>query len=1083
MIDRLIDCSVRHRFIVVALFAAAALIGWRSMSRLALDALPDIGDRQVIIHSRWDRSPEIVDAQVTTPIVTALLGAPRVKSVRGLSDFGASFVYVIFDDDVDLYWARSRTLEYLSTVSSGLPEGVRTEIGPDATSLGWVFQYVLVNDAGTHNPADLRAYQDWYLKPYLKAVAGVAEVATVGGLPRQYQVVVDPNRLRAYGLSVQRVVDALRSGNLDSGGGVIDSAGTELVVRGIGAAHSMAELDEILVASTQDGTPIRVRDVAHVSIGSDSRRGVTDLDGTGEVVSGIVVMRQGENALDVIDRVKARIHRIEPSLPAGLKIVGVYDRSELIRRSIDTLTTTILEVAVTVAVVILLFLWHIPSAAVPLVTLPVAVLIVFIPCQVFGIGANIMSLGGIAIAVGALVDAAIVMVDQTHKRLEEWEHAGRLGKPADVIVRAIKQVGRPAFFALIVISVSFLPVLTLQGEAGRLFKPMAYAKSLTMLIAALLAITLDPALRLLFTRVTPRRFSPSWLCRATNALSVGTIRGEEKHPLNRWLMRAYEPVVEWSLGHTRIVIAAALALVAGTVPIWRQLGSEFMPQMDEGALMYMPNTMPGISVSEAQRLLQATDGILKQFPQVEHVLGKAGRADTATDPAPLSMFETLIILQPAASWPRVRTWYSAWAPEWMRSVLRTVVPDRMSREELVEEMNRALTLPGVINTWSMPIRGRVDMLATGVRTPLGLKIAGPRIAEIERLGSEIGVRLSSVQGTRGAFAERGGEGRFVDVHWNRTALAAAGIAVDDAQAAIRYGIGGENVTTISEGRERYPVAVRYPNEVRSNPHALGQVLIQGTNEQRQFRLDEIADIKTTRGPVMIRNEDGLLTGYVYLDISRRDFGGYMREADRIVRDTVKLPAGYTILWTGQYEAIERTNRQLVEIVPLTLLLVFLLLYVSTRSIAKTFIVLLACPFSAIGAVWALYLLGYQISVAVWVGLIALIGIDAETGVFMLLYLDDAYERAKQENRLNTPADLRRAILEGAARRVRPKFMTVATMCLGLLPVLWSTGTGSEVMKRIAAPMVGGILTSFALELIVYPPIYCLWRSRQQPSPD
>jgi Cu(I)/Ag(I) efflux system membrane protein CusA/SilA len=1077
MIERLIDFSAHHRFFVVTLAAAAALVGWQSMMRVPLDALPEMSDKQVIIYCQWDRSPDLIDAQVTYPIVSALLGAPRVKSVRGISDFGASFVYVIFDDDADLYWARSRTLEYLSGVLPRLPEGVRAELGPDATSLGWVFQYVLLDRSGTHSLAELRSYQDWYLDYYLKAVPGVAEVATVGGFVRQYQVNVDPNRLRAYGIPIQRVVEALKNANRDVGGKVVESGGAELIVRGLGYVRSTADFEEILVATAEDSTPIRIKDVAQVAVGSDFRRGVTDLDGMGEAVSGIIVMRQGQNALDVIDRVKAKIRQIEPSLPSGVQIVPVYDRSDLIRRSIRNLKSTILEVILTVAVVILLFLWHFPSAVVPLITIPLSVLIAFVPLQLLGISMNIMSLGGIAIAVGALVDAAIVLVEQAHKNLEEWDRAGRREEPQAVIVRAMKQVARPSFFALLVIAVSFLPVLTLQAEEGRLFKPLAYTKSLAMIVAAVLVITLSPALRLLFTRVVRFQFRPSWLCKAANAALVGEIHAEEKHPLNRRIMRLYEPVVEWSLSNKRIVFGAVLVLMAVTVPIWQKLGTEFMPPLDEGALLYMPNTMPGISVTEAQQLLQLTDRTLKQFPEVERVLGKAGRADTATDPAPLSMLETVIILRPTSSWRRAPTWYSSWAPEWAKLVLRHITPDHISKEDLVSQMNEALKLPGVANAWSMPIRGRIDMLTTGIRTPIGIKVAGNSIEQIERIGTEIGGLLPSVKGTRGVFAERVGQGYFVDFRWNRVALARYGITLDEAQAAVQYAIGGENVTVMVEGRERYPVNVRYLRDFRSDLESLGRVLVSAAGGQRQIPTSELAEIRTTSGPTMLRNEEGMLTGYVYIDVSGRDLAGYVDDADRMIRDKLKLPQGYSISWTGQYEAIARMKRRLVEIVPLTLLLIFLLLYLNTRSLSNTLIVLLAVPFSAVGAIWALYLVGYHMSIAVWVGLIALMGVDAETGVFMLLYLDHAYDRAKRANRLNGPAELKQAVLEGAARRVRPKFMTVATMFFGLLPIMWSTGTGSDVMKRIAAPMIGGILTSFVLELIVYPAIYHFWKSR------
>ncbi len=853
------------------------------------------------------------------------------------------------------------------------------------------------------------------------------------------------------------------------------------MVRGLGSARTIEDLGETLVASEADGTPVRIKDVAHVTIGSEFRRGATDLDGSGDAVSGLIVMRQGENALDVIDNVKARIRQLESSLPPGVEIVTVYDRSDLIRRSVATLTWTILEVMATVAVVIVMFLTHVPSIAVPLITLPLAVLISFIPLQLLRIDLNIMSLSGIALAIGALVDAGIVVVEQTHKRLEEWDRDGRPGDAHDVILRAIKQVARPSFFALIIMAVSFLPVLTLQGEEGRLFKPLAYTKTLTVLVAAILAVTLDPALRLLFTRTSQFQFRPVWLRAAANAVLVGTIQPEEKHPLSRRIMGLYGPVVEWSLRHKTVVLAVVLVLLAGTVPIWQRLSAEFMPPLDEGAVLYMPSTMPGISIGEAQRVLHAADRTLKaQFPEIERVLGKAGRADTATDPAPLSMFETLIVLRPPSSWRRVETWYSSWAPEWVKSIARHITPDHISLEALISEMNQALTIPGVANAWSMPIRGRIDMLTTGVRTPLGLKITGSSVQEIERVGGAIATTLRSVPGTRSVFLERMGEGRFLDFRWNRAALTSAGLTIDEAQSAVEYAIGGENVAVSIQGRERYPINVRYASDFRSDLPALSRVLVAGAGGDHQFTTGELADIQTTTGPAMLRNEDGLLTAYIYLDLAERDLAAYTNRANRVLREAVTLPAGSAVSWTGQYEAIERVHRQLKEIVPLTLLAIILLLYVSTRSFGKTLIVLLAVPFSAIGAIWILFLLGYSTSVAVWVGLIALMGVDAETGVFMLLYLDDAYDRAKRENRLKSTADLRRAVVEGAARRVRPKFMTVMTIFLGLLPIMWSTGTGSDLVKRIAAPMIGGIFTSFVLELIVYPVVYHAWKSRSEP---
>jgi Cu(I)/Ag(I) efflux system membrane protein CusA/SilA len=1075
MIDRIIDFSVRNKFLVLLLVGIAALAGARALRNVPLDAIPDLGDTQVIVYSRWDRSPDLIEAQVTYPIVTAMLGAPHVRAVRGVSDFGYSFVYVIFEEGTDTYWARTRTLEYLSGVLSRLPSDSRTELGPDATGLGWVFQYALVDRSGNQSLADLRSYQDWNLRYHLKAVPGVAEVASLGGFGRQYQVNVDPNRLRSYGLSIQRVVEAVRGGNTETGGRLIEFGGTEYMVRGRGYAKSVADFENIAVSASESGTPIRIRDIGQVTVGPDLRRGLADLDGAGEVVSGIVVMRQGENAVDVIDRVKARIHQIEPGLPSGVDIVPIYDRSVLIRRAIDNVSETLVEVVLTVAFVVLLFLWHVPSAAIPLITLPVAVLVAFLPFRAMGITANIMSLGGIALAMGELVDAAIVIVEQTHKKLEQAQRDGSTRDHHAVVLEAVKEVAPASFFALLVIAVSFLPVLTLESQEGRLFRPLAYTKSLTMLVAAGLVITLDPALRVLFTRVRRFAFRPLWLCRLTNAVLVGRIRPEQSHPLTRLLTRMYEPVVRWSLRWKWTVIIGAAAIVVATVPVFTRLGSEFMPPLREGSLFYMPTTMPAISITEARKLLQVSDRAIKQFPEVDRVLGKAGRADTSTDSAPLSMLETVITLKPTAEWRRVDTWYSGWAPESLKGVLRHVTVDHISEEQLIEEMNTALAYPGVSNAWTMPIKGRVDMLTTGIRTPVGLKISGADSAEIEKIGTAIEAALPGVSGTRSVFAERAGAGFFLDIEWNRDALARYGLSIEAAQSAVQNAIGGENVTTTVEGRERYPVNVRYMRDFRSDIDALTRVLVSAADGQRQIPLGELARVKVATGPAMIRDEDGLITGYVFVDVAGRDLSSYVEEASRVVRQRVKLPPGYALLWSGQYEGMARVRARLTFIIPLTLLLVVGLLYLNTRSLVKTAIVALAVPFSAVGAIWYLYLLGYNTSIAVWVGVIALLGVDAQTGVFMLLYLDLAYGKASREGRLRTLADLHEAIVEGAAKRLRPKFMTVATTFVGLIPIMWATGTGSDVWKRIAAPMVGGIFTSFVLELVVYPAIYEIWK--------
>lgn len=1075
MIDRIIEFSARNQFIIFVLVGAAVLAGLWAMQHMPLDAIPDLSETQVIVYSRWDRSPDIIEDQVTYPIVTAMLAAPRVRTVRGFSDFGYSYVYIIFEEGTDIYWARSRTLEYLSGVLPRLPQGVRTELGPDATGLGWVFQYALVDTTGERSLAELRSLQDWFLRYHLQSVPGVAEVAPLGGFVRQYQVNVDPNRLAALNIPISRVVEAVRQGNQDVGGRLVEFGGAEYMVRGRGYARSTDEIGDIVLASTANGVPIRVRDVGQVVLGPEIRRGIADLDGLGEVVSGIVVMRQGENALRVIERVKAKLKEIEPGLPPGVKIVTAYDRSDLILRSIETLKRTLTEELIIVSAVILIFLWHIPSAIIPILTIPVAIIISFIPIERMGLTSNIMSLGGIAIAIGAMVDAAIVVVEQTHKKLEEWERGGRQGEHRDVVISAVKEVGGPSFFALLVIAVSFLPVLALEAQEGRLFKPLAYTKNLAMIVAAVLAITLDPAMRLLLTHMRNFDFRPRWLARAANAVFVGKIHSEEKHPISRILIRLYEPACAWSLRWKWLVISGAVAAVLATIPIYRRLGSEFMPPLDEGSLLYMPSTLPGISVTEAQRLLQVTNRILMQFPEVERVLGKAGRAETSTDPAPLSMLETVVLLKPRSEWRKKETWYSSWAPEWAKRIFRHITPDHISTEELVSQMNEALQIPGASNAWTMPIKNRIDMLTTGIRTPVGIKIFGSDIREIERIGAQIEAVLPQVAGTRSVFAERTGGGYFLDIRWKREELARYGLTIDEAQVVVMNAVGGENVTTTVEGRERYPVNVRYYRDYRSSLDRLGRALVPAMGGKVQIPVSQLAEIRLVPGPSMYRDEDGMLAGYVYVDVAGRDIGGYVEEAKNVVREKVRLPPGYSLAWSGQYEAMERVRERLLVVVPLTLFLILMLLYMNTRSVAKTMIILLAVPFSAVGAIWLLWALGYNMSIGVWVGLIALLGVDAETGVFMLLYLDLAYEQARKEGRLRSLRDLQEAILHGAVKRIRPKFMTVATMFMGLIPIMWSTGTGADVMKRIAAPMIGGIFTSFILELLVYPAIYEVWK--------
>ena len=1076
MIDRVIEFSAQHRLPIFLLTACAVAAGIWSVRHVPLDAIPDLSDTQVIVYSRWDRSPDIIEDQVTYPIVTAMLGAPRVKAVRGFSDFGYSFVYVIFDEGTDVYWARSRTVEYLSSVQSRLPQGVSTELGPDATGVGWVFQYVLVDTSGSHSIADLRSLQDWFLRYQLRSVPGVAEVAALGGFVRQYQVNVDPAKLQSYKIPISRVVQAVRRGNSDTGGRLLELGGAEYMIRGRGYVRSEEDIANIALTASVAGVPVRVSDVGQVTLGPDLRRGVADWNGKGDAVSGIVVMRQGENALAVINRVKEKLSEIEPGLPAGVKIATAYDRSDLIVRSIDNLKTTLIEEIVIVSLVILIFLWHFPSAAIPAITIPVTILISFIPLRAMGLTSNIMSLGGIAIAIGAMVDAAIVVVEQVHKRLEEWERKGRQEEAFTVIVEAVKAVAGPSFFALLVIAVSFLPVLTLQAQEGRLFSPLAWTKSLCMMVAALLAITLDPALRLAFTRLQNFSFRPHWLARVADAVLVGRIHAEEQHPISRVLIRLYEPVCTWCLRWKWAVIAGAMGLVLATVPLYWKLGSEFMPPLDEGSLLYMPSTLPGISITEAQRLMQAQDRIILQFPEVRSVLGKAGRAETSTDPAPLSMTETTILLKPPSEWRAIPTWYSSWAPDLLRPALRRITPDRLSTDQLAQRMNDALHLPGASNAWTMPVRNRIDMLTTGIRTPVGIRIQGSDINTIEQIGGEVERALRAVRGTRNAFAERTSGGYFLDFDWDRQALARFGLTIDDVQEVLESAVGGENVTTTVEGRGRYPVNVRYARDFRSDIDQLGRVLVPIENGLTQIPISQLAAIHIRSGPGMLRDEDGMLCGYVYVDVAGRDLGGYVEEAKKLLRSRVQVPPGYTMVWSGQFEAMERVRERLGVILPLTLFLIVMLLYLNTRSAAKTLMILLAVPFSAVGAVWLLYVLGYHISIGVWVGLIALLGVDAETGVFMLLYLDLAFRQAQEEGCMNTAADLQAAILRGAAKRIRPKFMTVSCMIMGLAPIMWSTGTGADVMKRIAAPLIGGILTSFVLELAIYPALYQVLRS-------
>ena len=1068
MIEKIIEFSAHNKFLIFILTTAAIMGAAWTIKNIPLDAIPDLSDTQVIIYSKWDRSPDIIEDQVTYPIVTALLGAPRIKAVRGFSDFGFSYVYVIFEDGTNLYWARSRVVEYLSKILGRLPTDVRTEIGPDATSVGWVYQYALVDDSQKLNLAELRSLQDWNLKFHLQAVPGVAEVATVGGFVKQYQINIDPNKLVAYHISLTQLVDAVRAGNNDTGGRVLEFSGTEYMVRGRGYVKNISDIEKIVVTTdSKSGVPILVKHLGNVELGPDMRRGVADLDGMGNVVGGIVIMRQGENAINVIDRVKKRIEELKPMLPKGVKIISTYDRSDLIKRAIDTLIHELKLEVIIVSLVILLFLWHIPSAIVPILTIPISVFLAFIPMYFMGLTTNIMSLAGIAISIGVLVDGAIVEVENAYKKLEIWNSTGRQGDFHEIRLNALKQVGPSVFFSLLVIAVSFLPIFTLIDQEGRLFRPLAVSKTLAMALAAILAITIDPALRMLFTRMDFFSFKPSWLCTIANQTLVGRYYAEEKHPISRVLFRYYEPAVHFVLKHSKQTLIVAGLLTLSIIPVFMNMGSEFMPPLNEGAYLYMPTAFPGMSVTEAQRILQAQDKLLKEFPEVQSVFGKAGRADTSTDPAPFSMVETTVVLKQEKEWPGIKKYL------WLFKRKRTF-------NELQNDMNEKLKFAGIPNIWTMPIKNRIDMLATGIRTPIGIKVLGGDLTIIQSISEKIEGVVRHIPGTRNVYAERAADGYYMDFVLNRDELARYGISISEAQMVINSAVGGENISQALEGRARYPINVRYAREFRDDIEALRRVLVP-TPSGAYIPMAQLADIRMVKGPAMIRNENGLLAGYVYIDIADRDIGSYINEAKKTVHNKIQVPSGYNLVWSGQYENMVRVKQRLKVVLPLTLFIIALLLYMNTKSMMKTGIVMLAVPFSLIGGVWLLYILGYHMSIAVWVGMIALMGLDAETGVFMLLYLDIAYEDRVKAQKMNTLEDLKEGIIEGAVKRIRPKMMTVMAAFMGLLPIMWTMGTGADVIKRIAAPMVGGLFTSFILELLVYPVIYYMWKSKSVAS--
>ena len=1039
MIARLIAWSARNLLLVLfgAGFAAAA--GIYALVHLPLDAIPDLSDTQVIVYTEDPgQAPQVIEDQVTYPLTTAMLTVPRAKVVRGFSFFGVSFVYVIFEDGTDIYWARSRVLEFLNGAASRLPAGVTPTIGPDATGVGWVYQYAVVSKE--LNLADTRSIQDWNLKFALARAEGVAEVASVGGFVKQYNVILDPQRMRDLGITMQKMRDAIRASNADVGGRTVELSEFEYVIRGKGYLKSINDLGNI-VLKTSNGTPVLLRDVARVELGPDERRGIAELNGEGEVASGIVLQRFGSNALDVIENVKKRFKEIASSLPKSVEIVPVYDRSNLIYAAIDTLKHTLFEESAVVALVCIVFLLHFRSALVAILMLPVGILMAFGAMKLFGLGSNIMSLGGIAIAIGAMVDAAIVMIENAHKHLERAE-PGR--SRVDILIAAASEVGPALFFSLLVITVSFMPIFTLESQEGRLFSPLAFTKTFSMAAAALLSVTLVPALMVICVR--------------------GRMVPEHRNPINRFLIWIYRPVIKAVMRAKTLVILVALAIVAITIWPARQLGTEFMPSLNEGTLLYMPATLPGISVTRAGELLQTQDRIIRSFPEVASVYGKAGRAETATDPAPPEMFETVVNLKPKEQW---------------RSGITI--------DSLISEMDKALQFPGVSNAWTMPIKARIDMLSTGIRTPVGVKVIGTDLVEMDKLAKQIEQVLKAVPGTSSAYAERGIGGYYLDVTPDREALARYGITVQDVQDVIATALGGQTVTTTVEGRQRFSVNMRYPRDLRDNPQAIANDVLVPMPGGGTVPLREVAKVALARGPTSIRTENGQLATYIYVDIRDRDLGGYVADAQRAVKASIQFPPGYYVIWSGQYEYLERATARLKIVVPVTLLIIFLLLYLNFRSIAETMIVMLSLPFALVGGLWLMWWLGFNLSVAVAVGFIALAGVAAETGVVMLIYLNQALAEIRAlraaEGRPLTRGDLYDAVMEGAVERVRPKMMTVVAIMAGLLPIMWSTGTGSEIMQRIAVPMIGGMISSTLLTLIVIPAIFGLVKGFRLPSKD
>lgn len=1040
MLSKIIDWSGRNRFLVLLATLFIVVAGVFAVLRTPIDALPDLSDVQVIVYTEYPgQAPQVVEDQVTYPLTTSMLSVPKSKVVRGFSFFGASFVYIIFEDGTDIYWARSRVLEYLNFASGRMPKGINPQIGPDATGVGWVYQYALL--AKDKTLAELRSIQDWYVRYQLTKAHGVAEVASVGGFVQTYQVTVDPVKLRAYNIPLMKVAQVIRDSNRDVGGRAVEMAETEYMVRGKGYLRGKGDI-EMLVVKSEMGTPVLIRDIARVELTPDERRGITELNGEGEVVSGIAMARYGENALEVISNLKAKIAEIGPGLPEGVTVQTVYDRSELINRAIDTLKRTLIEESLIVALVCIVFLMHVRSALVAILMLPVGILMAFIAMRLLGMSSNLMSLGGIAIAIGAMIDAAIVMIENAHKHLERLPEDHSTSQRFEAMLSACKEVGPALFFSLLIITVSFLPVFALEGQEGRLFSPLAYTKTFSMASAALLSITLVPVLMLLFIR--------------------GKIMPESKNPVNRFLIWVYRPIIAAVMRWKKVTVFLALLALAVSYYPASKLGSEFMPTLNEGSLLYMPASLPGMSITKAAELLQTQNKIIKSFPEVSSVWGKSGRANTATDPAPTEMFETVINLKPESEWRA-----------------------GLTIDKLIAEMDKSLQFPGVANSWTMPIKARIDMLSTGIRTPIGIKVFGNNLDEMEKLAKQIEAVVKNVPGTTSAFAERITGGFYINIEPDREQLARYGLAVGDLLDVVGTALGGEMVTTTVEGRERFGVTVRYPRELRGDPQQIASQVLVPTMGGAMIPLGQVAKVVVAKGAPGIRTENALLSAYIYVDIRDRDIGSYVADAKKAVAEQVTFPSGYYVTWSGQFEYMERAIEKMKVVIPVTLLSIFLLLYLNFRRITETLIVMLSVPFALVGGVWLMWALGYNLSVAVAVGFIALAGVAAETGVIMLIYLDHAWQELKDEcrlaNRPPTVADLYEAVMEGAVERVRPKMMTVVAIMAGLLPIMWGTGTGSEVMSRIAAPMVGGMISSTVLTLAVIPAIYALvkqWRLKR-----